>query len=396
MSFLNDVGIVCSLGHDKDSVFDSLINKADEEYLKPWSKALDSDKVFWCGQVAETSNMQSLLDGYEPAMQTRNNQLAMLAYQQIKPAIDMLTQDMPATRIAVVVGTSTSGIKEGEVARQVFCDHQQWPSDFDYALQEMVSPADFIATVSGAKGPVYSISTACSSSAKALASARALLQSDLADLVICGGVDTLSHLPNNGFNALESIAATLCNPLSAERDGINIGEGAALFVMSRQTSPIMLRGVGETSDAHHISAPHPEGIGAQSAMQQALNDAGLSGQDIDYINLHGTATPKNDAMETLAVSQVFGEQVPCSSTKRFTGHTLGAAGAIEAALLWLLLSPRNTHGALPKNKSDFGIAPDLARIAVSQGHSVQRLDNALSNSFAFGGNNISVILGKTA
>lgn len=394
MSYLNELGIVCSLGRTKKEVFESLTVNSDREYLTPWGLSVEGDKTFICGQVELDEELSSQMRDCALGLQSKNNQLALMAYQQIKDTYQELTSSIPASRIAVVLGTSTSGIREGELAKATYKDNAAWPDDYDYSIQEMVSPADFIAHVSGAQGPVYSISTACSSSAKALASGRALLDSGLVDVVICGGVDTLSNLPNNGFNSLESVAETYCNPLAAERDGINIGEGAALFLMSKTEASIKLCGVGETSDAHHISAPHPEGLGAQAAMDAALIDADLTASDIDYINLHGTATPKNDEMETRAVANLFGLQTPCSSTKRFTGHTLGAAGAIEAGVLWLLLSQANENNLIPKNKSDFGLDPNLDRIAVSHGQMLEKLDFCLSNSFAFGGNNISVILGK--
>ncbi len=394
MSYLNDLGIVCSLGLNKVQALGSLIHNPHQEYLSPWQQSVDGEKIFLCGQVAVTEDELSELGNFRQELRSKNNQLAMLAYEQIKHKFESLVQDIEQTRIAVIIGTSTSGIKESELAKATFVNESRWPEEHRYAVQEMCSPAHFIAQLSGAKGPVYSISTACSSSAKALASARALLNSDVADIVLCGGVDTLSHLPNNGFDSLESIAQHLCNPLSAERDGINIGEGAALFIMSKKESDITLCGVGETSDAYHISAPHPEGDGAFSAMHLALQDAKLSAIDIDYINLHGTGTPKNDEMECKAVAKLFGEDALCSSTKRFTGHTLGAAGAIEAGLLWLLLSEFNDANAIPINKSDFGVDPSIDGIAVSQGQTLTKLTHCLSNSFAFGGNNISVILGK--
>ncbi|MDO6426645.1 beta-ketoacyl-ACP synthase [Thalassotalea sp. 1_MG-2023] len=394
MSYLHDLGIVCSLGNCKEQVFDSLINRPSKEYLTPWRQALDSDKVFQCGQVKLNANEMPDLTKYPLHFQSRNNQLSLLAYQQIEKTVNQINADICPSRVAVVLGTSTSGIKEGEIARAAHKGLGIWPENYHYSIQEMASPAHFIAEIVGAKGPVYTISTACSSSSKALASARNLLNSNLVDMVICGGVDTLSHLPNNGFNSLESIANQFCNPLSAERDGINIGEGAALFVMSKKPANIKLKGVGETSDAYHISAPHPEGEGAKAAMELALNNAGLTVDDIHYINLHGTATIKNDEMETHAVAEIFGAKVPCSSTKRFTGHTLGAAGGIEAGILWLLLSSLNIEDNIPINKSDFGIDANFDKIAISQGSLGVSLENALSNSFAFGGNNISIILGK--
>lgn len=394
MIYLNELGAVCSLGNTKQQIFDALINQPDNEYLSQWHKAIDSDKQFYCGVAsvteAELISAEKLAEKYR----SRNNQLAHFAYQQIKNTFNELTAKVEPQRIAIIVGTSTSGIKEGESARACLHETGDWPISYEYQVQEMGSPAQYLAALTGAQGPVYSISTACSSSAKALASGKALLAADLVDVVIAGGVDTLSDLPNNGFNSLESIAGQYCNPLGDGRDGINIGEAAALFVMSKTSSPIALLGTGESSDAHHISAPHPEGDGAVASIQKALNDAKLTALDINYVNLHGTATPKNDEMESKAVASIFGDKVPCSSTKRFTGHTLGAAGAIEAAILWLLLSELNINNAIPKNKSDLTIDPALANIKVSTGEQLNQLNYCLSNSFAFGGNNISIILGK--
>lgn len=393
MSYLHDLGIVCTLGDSKQTVTNALLHHPQKEYLRLWKEENGTNAPLFCGQISSEEELPDLSD-YPLPFRSRNNQIALLAYRQISSVVSELTHAINPSRVAVVVGTTTSGIKEGEIARAAHNKTGKWPENYDYSTQEMLSPAAFLASVSGAKGPIYSISTACSSGAKALASARALLKSGLADVVICGGVDTLSHLPNDGFCSLSSIASEYCNPLSAERDGINIGEGAALFVMSNNKAEIELCGVGESADAYHISAPHPEGLGAISAMRGALDSAGLSADKIDYINLHGTATMKNDEMEAKAVSEVFGQSTLCSSTKRFTGHTLGAAGAIEAAILWLLLSEYNPDSLLPINKSDFGIDPKLAKIRVCETHESKALRYCLSNSFAFGGNNISVILGK--
>ncbi|WP_448564071.1 beta-ketoacyl-ACP synthase [Thalassotalea ganghwensis] len=394
MSFLHELGIVCSLGDSKSMVIKSLLEHPEREYLSPWEQAIDSDKTFICGQACVAANALPDLSMHEHHFHSRNNQLAMIAFSQIKEHFLHLTAEIPPARVAIVIGTSTSGIKEGEIARSYFNQHGSWPTGYDYHVQEMSSPAEFLAKITKATGPVYSISTACSSSAKALASAKKLLEQDMADIVICGGVDSLSHLPNNGFNSLESIAQQYCQPLSSERDGINIGEGAALFIMSSTPAKIKLCGTGETSDAHHISAPHPEGEGALAAMKQAIASAQLSLTDINYLNLHGTATPKNDEMETKAVEKLFGNSVPCSSTKRYTGHTLGAAGAIEAGILWLLLSDYNSMQRIPVNKSDYKVDPKLANIQVCQGAENQKLNYVMSNSFAFGGNNISIILGN--
>ena len=258
----------------------------------------------------------------------------------------------------------------------------------------MAEPARFIATLCQAEGPVFGVSTACSSSGKALVSARALIKSGLADVVIAGGVDSLTKLTVNGFKSLESVSTEKCKPFSENRDGINIGEAAALFVMCKDSAGIQFLGAGETSDAHHMSAPDPEGGGAKNAMLNALKDAQIVSEQIDYVNLHGTATKKNDEMESKALNEVFTKGVLCGSTKRLTGHTLGASGALEIGLCWLLLSRYNEKKIIPANASDGLIDPTISQINLSRGQTVPRLKYCMSNSFAFGGNNFSAILGK--
>ena len=238
--------------------------------------------------------------------------------------------------------------------------------------------------------------TACTSGGKALVSARLLIESGFCDAVITGGVDSLCRLTVGGFTALESTSPEICQPLSRNRRGINIGEGAALFLMAKEAGPVALLGVGESSDAHHISAPEPEGRGAEAAMRAALADAGLVPTDIGYLNLHATATPKNDAMESLAVARVFESGVAVSGTKPMTGHALGAAGALEAAFCWLALT--DPAGRLPPHVWDGEAGPELPRLdVISVGRCFTTGPRvAMSISFAFGGNNLSLIFGSTA
>jgi len=388
---LNDLGIICALGANKAQVMSGL-QQAD---TSPSPLTLDTQLGFaeLDVYVGKVSAALPPLTQLQAQYQSRNNQLALAAYQQIEPCYLQLAANVEPSRIAVIIGTSTSGISEGEIARKVHGETASWPENFHYRLQEMASPADYLAQLCGAKGPVYSISTACSSSGKALASGRNLIESGLVDLVICGGVDSLCQLTVNGFKALESTSRGICTPFLAQRDGINIGEGAALFVMSKQAGAIALKGTGESSDAHHISAPDPQGAGAISAMNAALSQAALQPEQLDYINLHGTATPKNDEMESTAVYQVVKDKVSASSTKHLTGHTLGAAGAIEAGICWLLLSDFNQHNMVPLNSSVTARDESLAKIGLVQQPLHKPLHNCLSNSFAFGGNNISLILG---
>jgi 3-oxoacyl-[acyl-carrier-protein] synthase-1 len=260
----------------------------------------------------------------------------------------------------------------------------------------MGSPAALLAHELGVSGPAYVHSSACSSSAKAMASAARLIRMGVCDAVLTGGVDSLCAFTVAGFGALASVSAARCNPLSANRDGINIGEGAALFLMSAEPAAVALCGWGESSDGHHISAPDPAGGGARIAIAQALARAGIEPGQVDYINLHGTATVQNDAMESRVIHDMFGPRVASSSTKPFTGHALGAAAAIEAALCWLAMQDDNAEGRLPPHLWD-GV-PDPALPALNLVEPGARLGRplrwALSNSFAFGGSNATLILGR--
>jgi 3-oxoacyl-[acyl-carrier-protein] synthase-1 len=270
-----------------------------------------------------------------------------------------------------------------------------WPPGYDYALQEMGNAAECVAHQLGTGGPAYAISTACSSGAKAIATGARLLRSGLADAVVAGGVDALSGFTIAGFSALDAVSAERCNPLSANRRGINLGEGAALFLMGRDAGPVRLAGWGESADAHHMSAPEPGGRGAAEAMRRALARAGVVAADIDYVNLHGTATEQNDAMESLAVQRVLGAEVAVSSTKPLTGHALAAAGAIEAAFAWHTLVD-NPTGRLPVHWWDGVVDPALPALRpVAPGGALGRpVRHVLSNSFAFGGSNAALLFAQ--
>ena len=274
--------------------------------------------------------------------------------------------------------------------------HGALPTEFHYAQLELGSVAQMLSEELGVTGPAYVHSSACSSSAKAFASAARLIKMGLCDAVICGGVDTLCEFTVAGFSALESVSAEQCNPLSANRNGINIGEGAALFLMSSNPASVALCGWGESSDGHHMSAPDPEGKGARAAITEALQRAGIRSDQIDYVNLHGTATIQNDAMEARVIADLFGQEVSVSSTKPFTGHALGAASAIEAALCWLAMQDENEQGLLPPHLWDGVQDPALPALnAVKSGYGLNRpLQWALSNSFAFGGSNAALVFGK--
>jgi len=327
----------------------------------------------------------------------RNNRLLLAALEQITAAIEQAIRRYGRDRIGLVIGTSTSGIAEGERAVADWQQCGQMPADFHYKQQELGGATEFVADYLGICGPSYTVSTTCSSSANALASAQRLLRLGVCDAVVVGGSDALCRTTLEGFAALGALSKSGCNPFSRHRNGTIIGEGAALFLMTREPAAIALLGVGANADAYHISAPRPDGRQALAAMQSALTSANLMADQIDYINLHGTATEQNDAMESLAVSMLSDRAIACSSSKTATGHCLGAAGAIEAGLCWLLLSDFNRGRRLPPHLWDGEPDPALPPLALVTlaTPSANRLQYCLSNSFAFGGNNVSLLLGRS-
>jgi 3-oxoacyl-[acyl-carrier-protein] synthase-1 len=324
---------------------------------------------------------------------SRNLQILSAAVAQIRPDIDAAIDRYGAARIGIVLGSSTSGVAEGQAALATKLRDGAFPADYDYRRQELGTPGEFLRRLLGTRGPAWCVSTACTAGAKAFSSGRRLLASGRCDAVIVGGVDSLAPMTLSGFAALESVAAAHCNPFSRHRDGINIGEGTAVFLMTREPGPVCVLGVGESSDAYHISAPDPEGRGAEIAMRQALADGGVAPAAVDYLNLHGTATPQNDLMESHAVARVLGREVPCSSTKPLVGHMLGTAGAAEAAFCWMLLTESGA-APLPPHVWDGAADPELAPLTLCARGDTRDCRIALSNSFAFGGNNACLALGR--
>ena len=388
--FLNRLGIVCALGHGEDEVAAALFAE-DAPRGSASTSLLDPDRPTTLGVAAAEL---PALDALPVEMRGRNNALLSIALAPLREAVAAAVERYGADRVAVVLGSSTSGVGESEAAHRHFAAHGDWPAGFHYRQQEMGRPAAFVASQLGLRGPAHVVSTACSSSAKAMASAARLLRAGMADAVVTGGADSLCRFTVAGFASLGSVSRERCNPFSANRNGINIGEGAALFLMTREQGPVRLAGWGESADAHHMSAPDPEGKGAERAIREALSRAGVDPADIGYINLHGTATPQNDAMEAAVVERMFGARTPGSSTKPLTGHALGAAGAIEAAICWLALA-RNPQRKLPPHWWDGVADPALPAIdLVAPGRRADApLRYALSQSFAFGGSNAALVLG---
>jgi 3-oxoacyl-[acyl-carrier-protein] synthase-1 len=331
----------------------------------------------------------------------RNNRLAWLALQQdgVLEAAQAAIAAHGAERVAVVIGTSTSSIgatEEAYVRLEPDADGTPaFPADLRRAIIHTVhSPGDFVQAATGARGPCVTVATACSSSAKVFAQAARLIEAGVADAAIVGGVDTLCGSVLFGFNSLQLVSKNPCKPFDATRDGLSLGEAGGFAVVERVRdgdTGLQLRGYGESSDAHHMSAPHPEGLGAQLAMRDALARGGIDAAQVGYLNLHGTATPANDRAESLAVNAVFPDTLHASSTKAYTGHTLGAAGIVESVIALLALESGELPGILGSDTPDEACGPQIRF-----DDATRAIEYAMNNSFGFGGNNCSLLFGRAA
>jgi 3-oxoacyl-[acyl-carrier-protein] synthase I len=330
----------------------------------------------------------------------RNNRLAELALHQdgFFDAVQRAAERWGRRRVGVFLGTSTAGILQTEMAYR----HRDpvsgaLPASFEYgSTHNSFSVADYVRRRCRLHGPAVAVSCACASSAKVFGSARRMIEAGLIDAALVGGVDSLCLTTLYGFHSLQLSSSAPCRPFDVARDGISIGEAAAFALLERVPDgcaggEVLLLGIGESSDAYHMSAPHPEGLGARRAMQAALKSAALDPGEIDYINLHGTGTPSNDRSESQAVTSVFGPTTPCSSTKGATGHTLGAAGALEAVISALAI----THGLMPGGVHTDEIDPTLTAYYIRDNRRAP-IARVLSNSFGFGGTNCSLIFGRAA
>jgi len=329
----------------------------------------------------------------------RNNRLAQLCLEQ-----DGFAQEIAAARdrygagrVGLYLGTSTSGLHATELAyRRRDPKTGALPADYRYAeTQNAYSLGEFVRRYLGLTGPGFVVSSACSSSAKVLGNAARAIAAGICDAAVVGGVDSLCLMTLYGFHSLGLTSPGPCRPYDVDRDGISIGEGGGFALLEKasrvESGAVLLLGVGESSDAYHMSTPHPEGLGARMAMQQALASAGLEPSDIDYVNLHGTATKSNDASEDRAVFEVFGPQTPCSSTKGATGHLLGAAGITEAIVSILAIE----HSLMPGSANTRSVDPALKSNYLLENRQA-KVTRVLSNSFGFGGSNCSLVLGVAA
>jgi len=347
----------------------------------------------WIGKVGAVDEVE-----FKPDLQDfkcRNNQLAQMAldHDNFLSSVESANNRYGEERIGLFIGTSTSGIAETEKAyRAVQQDADRLPDDFKFMeTHNIASLLDYVQQVLGLQGPGHTISTACSSSAKVFAAAYRSIACGQCDAAVVGGVDSLCLTTLYGFNALQLISDGLCKPFDINRSGINIGEAAGFVLLEPDDAAnrqLKLKGYGESSDAYHMSSPHPEGRGAVQAITRALENAALQADDIDYINLHGTATLNNDSAEAQGVFKIFGGETLCSSTKGFTGHTLGAAGITEAIITLLALEYDFVPGNLNLERYD----PEV-RLNIPQENQKARLTNVMSNNFGFGGTNCSLIFG---
>ena len=376
---LTQLGIVCALGEGASKILDNV--RTDPLCGMKTCKYDNIETVF--------GTIEDLADSSEDI---RANLIIKKALDQLD--IDRIKSKYRPERIGVVLGLTNTGVGEAQAGINQFLDSGSYPKNFNFNWLNLYTPTEYLKKTLDIRGPSYTISTACSSSAKAFSSSRSLIQKGVCDCMIVGGVDSWCSFAISGFHSLEALSKYQTIPMSKNRSGINLGEGACLFVMEKEDncqSGIKLKGVGQSSDAWHITSPDPEGKGAIQCMNEALNDSGLEIDDIDYINLHGTGTAQNDSMEAKAVKSIFKDKnVLCSSTKPLTGHTLGASGALEVGLATIMLE----NNCLFPHVYDGQYDPDIERLNLVDSFCKKDIKNIMSNSYGFAGSNVSVIIGK--
>lgn len=350
----------------------------------------------WIGRVDGVENVT--LPPELAQWDCRNNRLAWLALQQdgLLEAARAAGARYGTDRVAVIVGTSTSSIGASEEAYtrlEEDAEGARFPDDLQRPIVHTPhSLGDFVQHATGLAGPCMTVATACSSSAKVFAQAARLIAAGLVDAALVGGVDTLCGSVLYGFNSLQLVSRNKCMPFDAARDGLSLGEAGGFALVERPEAAdgaVQLRGYGESSDAHHMSAPHPEGLGAQLAMRDALARAGIEADQLDYLNLHGTSTPANDTVEAIAVAAMFPDTLHAASTKAWTGHTLGAAGIVESVFALIALETGQLPGTLNSQTPDPACGPQI-RFAPER----RTVQYAMNNSFGFGGNNCALVFGR--
>jgi 3-oxoacyl-[acyl-carrier-protein] synthase-1 len=391
---ISHFGLASCLGAGRDATLEAL--RAGRSGLTPC--AFDRASIPTFIGVAPGLDEIAITGDLAP-YDCRNNRLARLALAQdgFGAAVARACRRYGADRIGVFAGTSTAGILETEIAfRHRDPATGALPADFRYReTHNTYSIADFVQRELGLAGPALAVSAACASTAKTFGNAARMIALGLCDAAIVGGADSLCLTTLYGFHSLQLTSVAPCRPFDVARDGISIGEAAGFVLLERVEQAtdgdgIDLLGIGESSDAYHMSAPHPDGLGARLAIEKALKSASVSPSDIDYINLHGTATQAGDAAEDRAISAVFGAATRCNSTKGFTGHTLGASGIVEAIIAALCI----TGDFIPGSPWTETLDSALHSNYLIEGRAA-RIDRALSNSFGFGGSNCSLVLGRS-
>lgn len=387
--YIHDFALCSALGSDKKTIWQALKNGTRPEFVQKKFR----EKERYVVEIPQ-STLPQVKDAY---YDNHVNRLSEVVLAQIETSVCEAVKEYGADRIGVFIGSSDNGSEASLAGLDSFQKTGAYPENYELKMQQADFAAEYIAKRFGLTGPIFTHSSACASSASAFASARNWLEAGFCDAAIVGGVDIATETVVLGFDSLEAVSLSPTIPFSKNRTGLTIGDGAAYFLISQKPGQAKFKvvGIGESADADHVTAPRADGEGAVQAIDKALKDAGISAADIDYINLHGTGTKLNDAMESVAVNRVFGNDTPASSTKGLTGHTLGAAGALEAAFCCLTLSDENAEHVLPMHFFDGERDPALPQIRlVKTGETVERLQTCMSNSFGFGGCNVSLILSR--
>ena len=387
--YLSKPGVISSAGTDLEELFASLVS-GDQSGIKQY-KTFSGDTFF-----------AARIDGSKLKPSTGRLDMKIIrieeaALDQIGKTIEKAKSKYGADRIAVCVGSCDNGTEFSIAGHKKYFENGAFPEDYSIEMQGADYVSTFIAEKYSLKGPVCTFSTACSSSAGAIIKAAELIKSGICDAAVAGGIDIASDTTLDGFASLEAISEKITNPFSKNRSGITLGDGAAFFVLSKEpldesVPKICLLGYGESCDAHHMTSPDPSGAGAKKATEKALSNAKIKPEEVDYINLHGTGTKFNDSMEAKAVDAVFGTyKVPCSTTKPITGHTLGAAGALELAICFATI----TNNLLPPQIWDGVFDEEMPELNfINKNNNLHQTRICLSNSFAFGGANACLVIKK--
>jgi 3-oxoacyl-[acyl-carrier-protein] synthase-1 len=374
-------GLCCCAGKSKEELFTSSIS-GDQSGIKPVING--ENKHFMTG----------LVSGLSAQGDNRLFEITKAALEQIRGEVEAVVKKYGPKRVGVCAGSCDNGSETSFPAHKSYFSGNGFPPSYNLSLQSAFSITEYIASFFGIEGPCFTVAAACASGAEAVVKGAEFIESGICDAVIAGGADIVSQTVLLGFSALEAVSDEICNPFSKNRKGITLGEGAAFFVMHKdktQTPSVRLLGWGESADAYHMTAPRPDGAGAFAAMRDAITMSGLSPKDIDYINLHGTGTPLNDSMESAAIHSLFADnKPPVSSTKPVTGHALGAAGALELALCWMAL----VNGGLPAHCWDGEYDDSMPRLLFVSPGNTELPKICMSNSFAFGGCNTSLVIAR--